>query len=107
MHGNLKGEILYEIYETLVDYNDLNDATFSNEKIWQAIHKYIAEEESDSHNITLDAHNVTMDTFSQTPVTPNTQRENEKTILTSEKQNNLYALAETLKVLTINDSGYY
>ena len=38
---------------------------------------------------------------------PNTQGENENTILASEKRNNLDALAETLKGLTINDAGYY
>ena len=38
---------------------------------------------------------------------PNTQEENENTILTSEKLNNSGALAETLKGLTINDAGYY
>ena len=52
-------------------------------------------------------HNFTVDIFSQTPVTPNTQGQNENIILTSEKRNNLDALAETLKVLTINNSGYY
>ena len=45
-----------------------------------------------------------MDTFSQTL---NTQRENENTILKSEKRDNLDVLTETLKGLTINDSGYY
>ena len=38
---------------------------------------------------------------------PNTQGENENTILTIEKQNNLDSLAETLKGLTINDAGCY
>ena len=88
------------MYETLVDYNDRNDAPFSNEKIWKAIHKVISEEETDSHN-------VTVYTFYQMPVTPNTQGENENTILISEGLNNLDALAEILKRLTINDTGYY
>ena len=38
---------------------------------------------------------------------PNTKGENANTILTSERLNNSDALAETLKGLTINDSGYY
>ena len=50
------------------------------EKIRQAIHKVISEEEADYNNITLDSHNVTANTFCQTPVTPNTQGENEKNI---------------------------
>ena len=58
-----------KIYENLVDYNDRNDAPLSNDDVLQAIHKVIAEEEADAHNITVD-------TFSQTPVTPNTQGEN-------------------------------
>ena len=40
-----------------------------------------------------------MDNFCRSPVTPNTQGENENIILTSEKRNNLDALAETLKEL--------
>ena len=48
-----------------------------------------------------------MDNFCRSPVTPNTQGENENAILTSERLNNLDALVETLKGLTINDSGYY
>ena len=96
-----------KIYETLVDYNDCNDAPFSNDNIRQAIIKFIAKEEVDSHNITLYAHNGTADTFCQTPVTPNTKVENENMILTSERLNNSGVLAETLKGLTIIDSGYY
>ena len=38
---------------------------------------------------------------------PNTQRDNENTILTIEKRNNSDALAETLKGLTINNDVYY
>ena len=45
-----------------------------------------------------------MDNFSQMP---NTQIENENTILTSEKRDNLDALTETLKGLIINNDGYH
>ena len=48
-----------------------------------------------------------MDNFCQTLATPNTQGENENAILTSERLNNSDALVEMLKVLTINDAGYY
>ena len=61
-----------KMYEPPVDYNDRNDAPFSNENIWQAVRKVMAGEEADARNITLDAHNVTVDTFCQTTVTPNT-----------------------------------
>ena len=52
----------------------------------------------------MDAHNVTAYTFSQKF---NTQRENANAILKSEKLDKLDELAETLKELTINDTGYY
>ena len=52
-----------KIYDTLIGHNDRNNASLSNENIQDAIHKVITEEESDSHNITLDAHNVTSDTL--------------------------------------------
>ena len=32
------------MHETLVDYNEHNDAPFYNDNIWQAIHKVITEE---------------------------------------------------------------
>ena len=73
------------MYETLVDYNDRNNAALSNENILQAIHKFIAEEEADAYNINSDSHNVTVDTFWQTHVTPNTQGDNNNVILTSER----------------------
>ena len=96
-----------KVYETLVYYNDRNYAPLSNEKIRKEIHKVIAEEEVDARNINLDVHNVTADNFCQTPVTPNTQGENENAILTIERLNNSDVLAESLKGLTINDAGYY
>ena len=33
-----------KMHETLIDYNDCNNVTFSNEKIQDAMHKDIAEE---------------------------------------------------------------
>ena len=68
------------------------------------MHKVIAEQESDARNITLDAHNVTAGNFIQTS---NTQRENENTILRSEKLDKLDDLVETLNNLKINDAEYY
>ena len=93
--------------ETLVDYNDRNNAPFSNEKLQQAISKVMAETEAEERNIILYAHNVNMDNFCQSPVTTNTQRDNANAILTSERINNSDALAETLKRLTINNAVYY
>ena len=53
-----------KMYETLIDYNERNDAPLSIEKIQQEINKVIAEEELDAHIITLDAHIVTVYNFS-------------------------------------------
>ena len=50
---------------------------------------------------TLYTQNVTMDIFFQSPIMTNKQRENENMILTLEGIINFYALAETLKGLTI------
>ena len=71
------------MYQTLVDYNERNNAPLYNETIRQSIRKFMADEEVDAHNITLDSHNVTVDTFCQSHVAPNTQGENENVIFTS------------------------
>ena len=96
-----------KMLETLVDYNECNNAPLSNKKLWQETRKVIAETESEERNIILDYHNITMDNFCQYPGTTNTQGKNANTILTSERLNNLDALVETLKWLTINDTRYY
>ena len=100
-----------KMLETLVDYNDHQNAPFSNEKLWQAISTVTEETEEEERNIILDANDVTMDTFCQYPVTTNTQGENANTIFTSERQNTSDMLAEMLKGLTlgstINDPAYY
>ena len=93
-----------ELFRTMTYFNNWRNAPFSNKNIWDAIHRVIAEQESDANYITSYSHNLTVDTFSQTS---NTQRENKNTILTSEKRYKLDALAETLNGLTVNDAGYY
>ena len=70
-----------------------------HENIRYAILRFIVEEKAE-------AHNVTADNFCQTPVTPNTKGENANMIFTSERLNSSDALAETLKILTINDARY-
>ena len=89
-----------ELLRNITDFNDCNGAPLSIEKIREATHRVIVEEEAYTHN-------KTVDTFRQTPAMPNTQGGNENMILTGEKQNKSDALAETLKGLTINDAGYY
>ena len=95
-----RDEYITELYGTIKDCNDRNSAPFSNENIWYEISGVIVEEEAE-------AHNVTAETFCKMPVTPNTQGENKNAILTSERLNNLDALAYTLKLLTINNAEYY
>ena len=89
-----------ELLTTIKDCNDRNGAPLSNDKIQYSIHRFNVEEESDTHN-------VTVNTFYQTPIKPNIQGETENAILTSERINNLDALAETLKGLTINNAENY
>ena len=67
------------MYRNLIDYNDQNNKSLSNEKIREAIHKFI-EEESIS-----DANNVTADTLSHTF---NTQRKNANVIFISDTIDN-------------------
>ena len=94
---NSRDKYSTEFLRTITYCNNCNDALLSNEKIQEAIHKVILEEESD-------AHNVTANTFSQTS---NTQRENANGILKSDKLDKSDKLAENLKDLTINDAEYY
>ena len=86
-----------EFLRKITDFNNRNDAPLSNENIQGAMHKLIAEEEADDHN-------VAADTFIHMK---NTQRDNANTILTREKLDKLDGLVETLKDLTINDTEYY
>ena len=89
-----------ELFRTITDCNDRNGATFTNENILYAIQSVILEEEADAHKINVH-------TFSQTTVTPNTEKEKKSTILTRDKQNILDALGKKLKGLRTNDDGYY
>ena len=99
--------------ETLVDYNDCNNAQFSNEKLRQAVSKVMEETEEEELDAKFNANNVTMDNFfQQSPVTTNTQEE-----IASVKNERLISsgiLSEKIKVFngltiqsTINDSAYY
>ena len=89
-----------ELSVTITNSNDHNGESLSNDKIRDAIIRFIVEEG-------VEAHNATMDTFFHPPITSNTQGENANAILTSEILNNSGALVETLKILTVKDAGYY
>ena len=99
--------------ETLVDYNDCNNAPFSNEKIRQAFSKVVAETEEEERDPKRNANNVTMDNFcNHYPVTTNTQGEISN--VTNERQLSSDILAETIKGFkgltiqsTIKNSTYY
>ena len=97
--------------ETLVDYNDRNNAPLSNEKLGQEVSKFMAETEEGERNITSNDNKMIMDTFFQSFITTNKQGENANPIFTSEGQNTLNVLAETIKGFmigsTIKDSTYY
>ena len=100
-----------KMLKILVDYNDRNNAPFSSEKLQQAIITVMAETEEEERNIISDSNNVTMNTFCQSPITTNTQGDNTNVVCTSDWQNILDFLAETLKGLTIdstsNELAYY
>ena len=83
--------------ETLVDYNDHQNAPLYNDIIQQKISKVMAETEAEERNIILDANNLTMDNFCQSPVMTYTQGDNVNAILTSERRNNSDVLAEMIK----------
>ena len=87
-----------EMFQTLADHNDRNNAPLSNENIQEEIHKVMDEESI------LDTNNATADTFSHTS---NTQRENANVIFTSEKLDKSDELEDRLKDLTINDATCY
>ena len=53
-----------ELFRTIPDCNNPNDAPLSNEKIQYSINIVTLEEDAGANNITLDAHNVTVDTYS-------------------------------------------
>ena len=85
-----------KIVETLVDYNDRNNAPFFDEKLLQAVIKVMAETEEEELNSKLNANNVTMDNLCQSPVTTNTQ--GEVSNVTNERQISSDIMAETIKV---------
>ena len=102
-----------KMLETLVDYNDRNNAPFSNENLGQAVSKVVAETEEEERDAKRNTNNVTMDTFfHHSPATTNTQRyiangTNERRISSS-------IMAETIKGFNgltiqsiINNSAYY
>ena len=73
MHGQHKKNYM-KMLETLADYNDSKNAPFSNDNIWQASSKVMAEMEEEECDAKRKPSNLTMDTFChQSPVTTNTQ----------------------------------
>ena len=98
---------------TLVDYNDRNNATLSNEKLRQLVSKVMAETEEEECESKSNVNNVTMDTFChQSPALTNTQGEIAN--VTDEKRISSNILAEAIKGFigltiqsTINNSEYY
>ena len=108
-----KDKYYTKMLETLVDYNDRNNAPLSKEKILQAVSRVMAETEGEECDSERNANNVTMDIFfNRYPIMTNTQGEIAN--VTNERQISLNILAETIKGFngltiqsTINDSLYY
>ena len=71
-----KAKYYTKMLETLVNYNDLNNAPFSKDKIWQVVSRFMSETEEEEGDTELNANNMTMRTlFNQSPVTNNTKVE--------------------------------
>ena len=108
----MKDKYYTKMLKTLVNYNDWNNAPFSNENIRQAVSRVMAETEKYECDSKSNAINLTMDTFfNQYPVKINTQRKNAN--VKNERRIYSYILAETIYFLneltiqsTINDSKY-
>ena len=99
-------EVIYEqaytaitkkkMFETLVDYNDRNNAPFSNKKLRQAVCKVMAETEEEERDSGRNSNNVTAYNFChQTPVTTNKKGEIANVI--NERRVSSEILAETIK----------
>ena len=84
------------MFETLVDYNDRNNAPFSNKKLRQAVCKVMAETEEEERDSGRNSNNVTAYNFChQTPVTTNKKGEIANVI--NERRVSSEILAETIK----------
>ena len=102
-----------KMLETLVDYNDRNNAPLSNEKLRHAVSKVMAETEEEERDAERNTNNATVDTlFHQSPVTNNTQGDISN--VKNERRISLETLAETINGFNglmiqskINDSAYY
>ena len=91
-----KDKYCTKMLESLVDYNNLNNAPLSNENIRQAVTRIMAETEEKERDVERNANNVTMDTFfNQYPATINTQRKDAN--VENERRISLNILAKTIK----------
>ena len=94
--ATMKYKYYTKILETLVDYNDRNNAPLSNENIRQSVSRVMAETEEEERDARRNSNNVTMYTFfNQSPVPINTQRKNAN--VTNERRISSNILAETIK----------
>ena len=99
--------------ETLVYYNDRNNAPLSNDKLRRSVSKVLIETEEEERDAKRNANNVAMDTFfTQSHGTTNTQREianitNERRISSNILLEKIKGFNELTIQSTINDSVYY
>ena len=106
----------YEYYmkmlETLTDHNYCHNAPLSNEKLRQAVNRFMAETEEEERDTKRNVNNVTMDSFLQSHVTINTQRKD--TNVKNERRIASEIIKETIKEYhgltiqsTISNYAYY
>ena len=108
-----KDKYYTNMMETIVYYNDHNNAPLSNEKLWKEVSRVMAETEEEELDAKRNVNNVTMDNlFHWSSATTNTKGEIKN--VTNERQISSDIMAETINWFngftiqsTINDSAYY
>ena len=91
-----KDKYYTNMLETLVDYNDCNNAPLSNEDLRKSASKVMSKTEEEERDAKRNANNVTIDNFFyHSPVTINTKRRNAN--VKNERQISSNILAETIK----------
>ena len=84
-----------KLLETVIDYNDHQNAPLSNGKLQQAISTVTTETEEEEPEAKRNSNNMTMDNFCQSPATTNTQGKIAN--VPNERQISSNVLAETIK----------
>ena len=61
--ATMKDKYFKNMLENIVNHNDLNNALMSNEKLRQAVSKFMVETEGEESKARYNSKNVTLNTF--------------------------------------------